>query len=162
MRLELDSLEAFEVDFEAIPFGSDNGSKGIYRPMHGKRYYIGPKPWIRLSGAHLTVISTETLVCDVAERALKSQKLGKARGRLNLTKDPGLPEQSPHVQFDRPGATARPDEERVSALAREILAANENAIVIANGTEMEKGKRLSRSKEQRVGTGLRTRISTLS
>ena len=135
MRLDLNGLETFYVDFETTPFGTDNTPTAAYRGTHGHRYHVGPKAWITASApAHLTVVTTETLVCDVAERALLKSNDGRNLAfRLNLTELPGIYPIKIPTYLD-----TRAKKKGVSALASEILASNQNAIVIANGTKQDR------------------------
>ena len=41
MQVDLDEVEAIDVDYEAIPFGCDQKGRGIYSPQHGKRFSWG-------------------------------------------------------------------------------------------------------------------------
>jgi hypothetical protein len=153
MRLNLDSLEPVCVDFQAIPFGNDQvGAKGIYRPTNGTKFYLGPKEWLGMSGStQLTIITTESLVCEIADKAIR---MGRKRiaGRLNLTNLPGIyPIKVPAVcearaAADGGGKKAKvPAKEKVSALVEEILGSSQNAIVIADGVS-------DRVKSERVYT----------
>src|SRR5215204_4772759 len=110
------------------------GAKGIYRPKHGAKFYLGPKDWLGMSrSTHLTIITTESLMCEIADKAIRKGRKQIA-GRLNLTNLPGIyPIKVPAV-FETRAAADRPGEkEKVSALVEEILDSNQNAIVIADG-----------------------------
>jgi hypothetical protein len=143
MRIDLDALDPVQVNFDAIPFGFDNTPTGIYRREHGKLYYVGAKPWIAETGAHQTVLTTEVAVLEATKMAIrKLQQKGKTiRDPLALRLDevpPIFPVRVPLVLDRRAGAN-RPDGERVSALTREILSANKDALVIADGTRDVEG-----------------------
>jgi hypothetical protein len=144
MRLDLNALEPIQVDFDAIPFGYDNSKTGIYRQRHGEKYYLGPKPWLTENRAEFTFLTTESLVESVIQGAFqKIWERGHA-GRRLITKlaldqvPPIYPVKIP-VQFDRRAAADRPDGKRISALAAEIVADNNNGLVIADGVEGVEG-----------------------
>jgi hypothetical protein len=138
MRSDVNVLEPIQVDFDAIPFGYDNSKSGIYRQRNGDKYYLGPKSWLTENRAEFTFLTTESLVESVIERAFyKIWERGHA-GRRLITKlaldqvPPIYPVKIP-VQFDRRAAADRHDGNRISALATEIVADNENGLVIADG-----------------------------
>ena len=140
MRLNLDFLEPVAVDFDAIPFGYDNSRTGIYRQRHGDKYYVGAKPWLLDNPAEFTFLTTESLVEKVIVGALQKIWASGRAGRRLLAKfaldhvPPIYPVKIP-VQFDRRAAADRPDGNRISFLAAELLAGNDNALVIADGVE---------------------------
>jgi hypothetical protein len=136
MLLDLAGLEPVRVDFDAIPFGNDPpGGRGIYREKAGETYYIGAKEWLRSSSAHLTVLTTEKLVCDAVEKAIKVKT--RFAGRLDLTNAPGIyPIRVPVVIDARAGAD-QDGKEKVSALVLEILSRNDNAVVISDGVSRD-------------------------
>jgi hypothetical protein len=140
MRLDLNALEPIQVDFDAIPFGYDNSKTGIYRQRHGDKYYLGPKPWLTENRAEFTFLTTESLVEKVIEGAFQKLWASCRAGRRLITKfaldhvPPIYPVKIP-VQFDRRAAADRPDGNRISALAAEIVADNNNGLVIADGVE---------------------------
>jgi hypothetical protein len=112
MRLNLDSLELVYVDFQAIPFGNDQvGAKGIYRPTHGTKFYLGPKEWLGMSrSTHLTIITTESLMCEIADKAIRKGRK-RIAGRLNLTNLPGIyPIQVPAVCDTRAPCETKPSD----------------------------------------------------
>jgi hypothetical protein len=144
MRLDLNALEPIQVDFDAIPFGYDNSKTGIYRQRHGEKYYLGPKRWLTENRAELTFLTTESLVESVIEGAFHKLWARGHAGRRLITKlaldqvPPIYPVKIP-VQFDRRAAADRPDGNRISALATEIVADNENGLMIADGVEGVEG-----------------------
>ena len=144
MRLDLNVLEPIQVDFDAIPFGYDNSKTGIYRQRHGDRYFLGPKPWLTENRAEFTFLTTESLVERVIEGAFHKLWAKGHAGRRLITKlaldqvPPIYPVKIP-VQFDRRAAADRPDGKRISALAAEIVADNNNGLVIADGVEGVEG-----------------------
>ena len=140
MRLDLNALEPIQVDFDAIPFGYDNSKTGIYRQRHGDRYYLGPKPWLSENRAEFTFLTTESLVEKVIQGAFQKLWASGHVGRRLITKfaldqvPPIYPVKIP-VQFDRRAAADRPGGNRISALAADVLADNDNGLVIADGVE---------------------------
>jgi hypothetical protein len=140
MRLDLNALEPIQVDFDAIPFGYDNSKTGIYRQRHGDRYYLGPKPWLGENRAEFTFLTTESLVEKVIQGAFQKLWASGHVGRRLITKfaldqvPPIYPVKIP-VQFDRRAAADRPGGNRISALAADVLADNDNGLVIADGVE---------------------------
>jgi hypothetical protein len=140
MRLDLNVLEPIQVDFDAIPFGYDNSKTGIYRQRNGDKYYLGPKPWLTDNRAEFTFLTTESLVESVIQGAFQKIWATGRPGRRLLTKfaldqvPPIYPVKIP-VQFDRRAAADRPDGNRISALAAELVADNENGLVIADGVD---------------------------
>ena len=122
------------MNFDAIPFGNDNKPTGIYNGKHGKRYHVGPKPWLSGTSAHLTFVTTEALTAEVIEAALRRGK-GSRLVRVDLRDVPGVyPIKVPTFIDPRAGAD-NAEGERVSVLAREIMEAGENAIVISDGVK---------------------------
>jgi hypothetical protein len=140
MRLNLGALEPVAVDFDAISFGYDNSRTGIYRQRHGDKYYVGPKPWLAANPAEFTFLTTESLVEKVIGGTLQKIWASGRPGRRLLAKfaldhvPPIYPVKIP-VQFDRRAAADRPGGHRVSLLAAELLAGNDNALVIADGVK---------------------------
>jgi len=140
MRLDLNVLEPIQVDFDAIPFGYDNSKTGIYRQRHGDKYYLGPKPWLTENRAQFTFLTTESLVEKIIEGAFHKLWVRGHAGRRLITKlaldqvPPIYPVKIP-VQFDRRAAADRPGGNRISALAADILADNDNGLVIADGVD---------------------------
>jgi hypothetical protein len=128
MRLDIATLDSVEVNFDAIPFGYDNSQSGIYRRRHGDRYYVGPKPWLIENSAEFTFLTTESLVARVIERASH-----RPVTKFILDQVPPIYPVKVPVQLDRRAAADRTHQRRVSALAAEIAANNDNAIVLADG-----------------------------
>ena len=96
-----------------------------------RAYYMGPRPWLSACSAHLTFVTTEALVADVIEGALRKSRM-RDPIRLDLTNVPDVYPIRVPVLIDRRAAADQTGSERVSELAREILAANEQALVIAD------------------------------
>jgi hypothetical protein len=132
MRLNLDDLEPVDVSYDAIPFGFDHSGKGIYAAENGRRFYLGAQNWLEDCKARLTFLTTETLVSRVLVRALANLIVLD----LNLCCDL-FPIEVPLVIDKRAGAN-QTGKLKISALADEILGANANAIVIANGVARTK------------------------
>jgi len=139
MRIQLDKLDRVEVDCDAIPFGHDNvatanGSKtGIYRKMHGSVFYLGAKEWLKHSGTHWAFLTTERLVTEVIDKAY-----GKIPKRLMALRLENMPDIYPiriPIFLDLRAAANRTDKQKISILAKEILEANANAVVVADGVD---------------------------
>ena len=128
MRLDLTELQPFEVDYDRIPYGQDNpNAKGIYRGRHGKRYYIGTKPWLSENSFRKVFLTTEDVVANVIERAT-----GRGPFRLDLDHMDGLFPISVPFYPDR-RAKADRGERYISELATEIRRANKTAIIVGDG-----------------------------
>jgi hypothetical protein len=134
MRVALDELELWEVDYAAIPFGHDQPGKGIYSAKDGRRFYLGVQDWLMSCNTRLTFLTTEALVARVLAQ-LYEAKLGKRLIALDLYARCKLfPIEIPLV-IDRRAAADRHEKTKVSALAAEILRDHPNAILIANGSD---------------------------
>jgi hypothetical protein len=131
-------LDEIIVDFNSIPFGYDRSNTGIYRQRHGDKYFIGPKPWLTDNPADFTFLTTESLVAKVIEGAFQKileRSHAAHREVMSLVIDqvpPIYPVKIP-VEFDQRAAADRRGGDRISALARQIVAENETALVIADG-----------------------------
>jgi hypothetical protein len=133
MRLDLSKLDAVEMNYEAIPFGNDNTSSGIYRRRDGKKYYIAARQWPFVSTTKWAFLTTENLMTDIVFQVYEKQ-YGKNNPlvRLDLDHLPGLyPIQVP-IYIDKRSVADR-HQPKVSQLAREIVDADANAVVISNG-----------------------------
>ena len=136
MRLALTSLKPYHVDYERFKYGQDNPyatASGIYRPKHGQAYYIGLKPWLSQMGdAVPTFLTTEEVVAQTIKKAY-----GKRLLSLELDNLPGIFPIKVQVFIDRRAKSDRvlAEELNVSALAREILEADKNAVVISDGVK---------------------------
>ncbi|MGH1570717.1 hypothetical protein ACRAWG_08690 [Methylobacterium sp. P31] len=135
MRLDLRTLSQVDVDFAAIPFGSDQDEEGIYRRKHGERYFIGPRPWISATTAHVTFLTTEQIVTEVIDTTLKKSPGVADPFRLDLIDLPGIYPIRIPAFIDKRAAADRAGDRRVSALAEEILQGNSNAVVVSDGTK---------------------------
>lgn len=135
MRLDLGTLRPASVDFAAIPFGNDRNPSGLYWQKDKARYFIGPKPWISATTAHLTFLTTERVVTEVIETALRRSRGVRDPFRLDLTDLPGVYPISVPTCLDKRAAADRAAGRRVSELAEEILQGNSNAIVISDSTK---------------------------
>jgi hypothetical protein len=139
MRVQLDKLERVAVDCDAIPFGHDNittadgGKTGMYRAMHGKTFYLGPKQWLAHAGTNWTFLTTEKLVTDVIEKLY--QKLRKSLIPLRLDQMPDIYPIKVPVFIDTRASADRPGVPKVSAIAREIMNSNGNAVVVSDGVD---------------------------
>ena len=135
MRVSLNSLEKVLVDFDAIPFGSDNSESGIYKGQNGKAFYLGVQDWLK-SMAGRNFLTTERLMTEVVRAAYRKQvKVEDGRRIVRLAclrNDPPsdlFPVTVP-ICIDK-----RANAENATELAREITEANPNAVVISNGVE---------------------------
>ena len=135
MRLELSEFRPVDVDYDAIPFGNDNTPKGIYRREHGKRFYIGIQEWPLTSNIHFTFLTTEHLMTEILMAIYRKHYSSyNPLLRLDLDHVPGIYPISVPLYIDRRAAADRSNP-KVSKLAREIVTADSNAIVISNGVE---------------------------
>ena len=131
MRLSLDALEQMEVNYDDIPFGFDQPGKGIYSAQNGKRFYLGAQDWLADCNAQTTFLTTETLISHVLIRAFSTTNLIvlDLDARCDL-----FPIEVP-LLTDKRAAADRRGKLKISALAGEILTADCDAIIIANGIE---------------------------
>jgi hypothetical protein len=135
MRVRLDKLERVAVDCDAIPFGHDNistadgGRTGMYRAMHGKTFYLGPKQWLAHAGTNWTFLTTERLVTDVIEKLY--EKMKKYLIPLRLDTMPDIYPIRVPVFIDLRAAADKPGVTKVSAIAREIMNSNSDAVVVS-------------------------------
>jgi hypothetical protein len=145
MRTDLDRLRPFDVDFDEFPFGQDNpgAERGIYRSRHGDRYFLGAKTWLGEMRARPTFLTTEVAVANVIETALAEMDTMTGRTlrseapltRLDFDRLPGIYPVDVPVYLD-PRARAdqtRKGEPGVTELAREIAAADPDAVIISDG-----------------------------
>jgi hypothetical protein len=136
MRLELTSLTPYQVDYERFRYGQDNPyatASGIYRPQHGACYYIGLKAWLFEMGKTVpTFLTTEEVAAQVIKKAY-----GQRLVSLELDDLPGIfPIKVPVFIDQRAKSDREQDEElNVSALAQEILEADESGVVITDGVK---------------------------
>ena len=156
MRLDLERLRPYAVDYETIPFGRDNpNASGIYRPRDGDRYFLGVKRWLFEMQGRPIFLTTETLVANAIEKAIgevfaevskrpediieTESRIGRnwrrrPLFRLVLDDVPGVyPINVPIFLDARARADRKDGMQGVSALAAEIAAADPNAIVISDG-----------------------------
>jgi hypothetical protein len=154
MRLNLNEFTEVKVNFDQIPFGHGHETN-IYKSQNGCSYHLGIRKW-PFGNFRIGFLTTEMLTASVVENVFKkniaherakvqshptgSQETIKTRSRrLNLTRldipDPPLLYPSKIPQFidarARANQAAKPG---VTQLAKEILGANPDAVVIANGT----------------------------
>ena len=133
MRLDLSGLQEIKFDFEAIPFGYGGTDKDIYRKCKDRLYHIGARSWLATTADCLTFLTTEAIVTEVIEKVLSQHKNRRQPLRLNLTEVPGMYPIRVPVHLDPRASADRPTGPRVSALAKEIISENANAIVISDG-----------------------------
>jgi len=128
MRLDLDALTAVAVDFDAIPFGDSRSPKCIYRRCHGDVYHVGFRAWMFTLDIPIGFLTTEQLPAGLLEALYHRQ--GQSLLRLDLDNMPGIYPVKLPVVID-----PRAKKQTVAELAREIIAKNDNARVIANHCE---------------------------
>ena len=154
MRLDLERLRPYAVDYETIPFGRDNpNADGIYRPRDGDRYFLGVKRWLFEMQARPIFLTTETVVANAIEKAIgevfaevikrpsPGERNDEGRNwsrrplfRLALDDVPGVyPIHVPLFLDARARADRKEGRQGVSALATEIAAADPNAAIISDG-----------------------------
>jgi hypothetical protein len=133
MRVKLSDLDRVVVDFDAAPFGSDRGERGIYKDMQGKAFYLGTKDWLSRETGSCNYLTTEQLMTEVV-RAVYRKKTPK-KSRL-WCKQMNPPTELFPIEVDlftdRRASTRKSEE-----LASEILDANPNAFVICNGVKKQ-------------------------
>lgn len=143
MRMDLARLRPFDVDFDRIPFGQDNpgAKRGIYRGKHGDRYFLGAKAWLGEMRARPTFLTTEVAIANVIETALAEVNAmtgHTARSeapltRLDFDRLPGIYPIDVPVYLDPRARSDSSGEASVSDLAREIHAADPEAVIISDG-----------------------------
>ena len=139
MRIDLDALTAYKVDYDRYPYGQDNpqAEKKLYMDEAGKTFYIGPQSWLSdPSRNKCTFLTTEKLVADVIQRCFEAKKQEWYHYQpllpLHLVDMPGVfPIKIPVFLDSRAGAR------KVEDLVREIRANDENGVIISNGVETE-------------------------
>ena len=132
--LDLKSLERVLVDFDKQPFGRENSIQAIYRDQHQTPYYLGIKRWPFSGSARITYLTTERFTTEAISAVYAKAK--RPMLTLQLDELPGLYPIGIPVSKDR-----RAKAQRIEELAREILASNDAAIVIANGVGQLKDDR---------------------
>jgi hypothetical protein len=139
MRIDLDALTAYKVDYDLYPYGQDNpqAEKKLFMDEAGKTFYIGPQSWLSdPSRNKCTFLTTEKLVTDVIQRCFEAKKQEWYHYQpllpLHLVDMPGVfPIKTPVFLDSRAGAR------KVEDLVREIRANDENGVIISNGVETE-------------------------
>jgi hypothetical protein len=132
--LDLSTLQRVEVDFEAQPFGLENSPESIYRIWHQRPFYLGVKRWPFASSARITYLTTEAFTTETI--AAVYQKAATPLFKLELDYLPPLYPIYVSVAKDK-----RARAQTIQELAQEILASNDNAVVIADGLREAKGER---------------------
>lgn len=139
MRTNLGTYDCFTVDYGKIPFGFDNGDQGIYKNQHGKRFYVGVKNWVAQCHTRLTFLTTEQMVADVIGQSylVRKTKEGKHNAEkhsrrspfvLTLTEVPPIYPLKVPMEIDN-----RANAQELTELCREIVQADDDALVIADG-----------------------------
>jgi hypothetical protein len=127
MRLNLSKLASVTVDCDRMPFGFDQEGKGIYRPRHGERYYLGPQTWMFDAHCQWTFLTTEDLVTEVIDAVYSKCNQSRLLIRCDLDAVGGVyPIKVPLFVDGR--AKAR----TLKHLVDEIIAARPNAKIIAD------------------------------
>ena len=141
MRMDLENLRPIEVDYDAIPFGCDNGDAGIYKTYHGKRYYVGEKEWLFSSPSDLIFLTTEGLTSEAVHRIFSTRK--RHQLFLDLEKiDAIYPIKIP-VRFEQQAKADRKVGPQISALAERLLGQSDESILIADGIKFDSDRVMS-------------------
>jgi hypothetical protein len=82
MRINFQSLQRCKVNFDAIPYGFDNGAKGIYKNHDGDEYYLGLRENIFESNIRWTILTTEKLVSRILVESYRLLNERREDGRL--------------------------------------------------------------------------------
>jgi hypothetical protein len=134
MRLKLDDLQPMEVDYEGIKFGFDQKGTGIYSVRNGDLFYLGVQDWIKKCKARLTFLTTEAVITDGIVHVYE-----KLPVREPIALDLYAPSELLPVEIDlfidKRAADDRKGSIKISGLLDEILNANPEAVIIANGTD---------------------------
>jgi hypothetical protein len=136
MRLNLATLAEIKVDYDAIPFGHDRTSTGIYRAEHGKTFYIGEKDWPFASQTRWGFLTTERLVTDVIAKIY--EKRHKHFLRVDADNLTGVYPLRVPLHYD-----TRASSRHVTELAKEIVDSNSQARVISDGVDKGVGNVLT-------------------
>ena len=120
MRLNPATLAEYKVDYDAIPFGHDRTSTGIYRAEHGKTFYIGEKDWPFASQTRWGFLTTERLVTDVIAKIY--EKRHKHFLRVDADNLTGIYPLRVPLYYD-----TRARSQKVTELAKEIVDSNSQA-----------------------------------
>jgi hypothetical protein len=139
MRIDLDGLTPYKVDFDRLPYGQDNpqADKKLYTGQAGKTFYIGPRSWLSNPSYNRSIfLTTEKLVADVIQCCFGGRKQEGIKYYtllcLELIEMPGVyPIQIPMFMDNR--ARARD----VDALVDEIRTSDPNSLIISNGANPE-------------------------
>jgi hypothetical protein len=150
MRLELREFAEVKVDFDQIPFGHGQETN-LYKKKNGRSYHLGIREWPFYF--RIGFLTTEILTASVVEEIFE-QHAGRVRAKaqvhptdleettktkLNLTRldipDPAhlYPIKIP-LFIDARARANLPQKPGITQLAKELLGANPDAVVIANGT----------------------------
>jgi hypothetical protein len=154
MRLKLKEFGEVKVDFDQIPIGHGH-EKNLYKRQNGRSYHLGIREWP--FDFRIGFLTTEMLTASVVEKVYKkdaarvrakvlmdttgSENATKTRSRrwnLNRFDIPDSPFLYPikiPLFIDVRARANQPTKSGVTELAKEIIDANPNAVVIANGTK---------------------------
>lgn len=123
MRISLCHLKEVRVDFDAIPYGFDRGESGLYKGENGKAFFLGIPSWLGL--LKWGFLTTESLVTNILGKAFETRR--KNLLRFDMDQLPGLYPIKIPLFIDK-RASAR----GAASLAQEIMANDDNAVVISN------------------------------
>jgi hypothetical protein len=132
MRLKLDDLHPQEVNYGAIPFGFDQKGTGIYSVKTGELFYLGVQEWLqscKKRKTRLTFLTTEALVTNVLIQAYEKLWV-RNQIVLDLYAPSDLFPIEVPLTIDR-----KATKQKITTLVDELLAANPNAVIIANGSD---------------------------
>ena len=150
MRLNLNEFDEVTVDFDEIPFGHGN-EKNLYKKQNGRSYHLGIREWP--FNFRIGFLTTEMLTASVVEEVFEKHAARVA----TVQTDPTRSEEATNTKLNLTGlnipdspflypikiplfidARARANQTTkpgVTQLAKEIVDANPDAVVIANGTK---------------------------
>ena len=153
MRLKLSEFDEVTVDFDEIPFGHGN-DKNLYRKQNRRSYHLGIREWP--FNFRIGFLTTEILTASVVEEVFEkhaarvatvqadptgSEEATKTRPRrvnltwLNIPDSPFLYPIKIPLFIDATARANRRTKPGVTQLAKGIVDANPDAVVIANGTK---------------------------
>jgi hypothetical protein len=125
MRSDLSRLTPVTVKFEALPFGWDNTEHGEYKGWDGRMFYIGPRDWLSRSNSRFGFLTTESVMSAIVSGALKNKRPQLLS--VDIESIPAIFPVRVPVVFD-----PRARKKDIAKLAREIVDADPNALVIAD------------------------------
>jgi hypothetical protein len=131
--IDIDELYEVKADFGAIPYSFDPKEAGMYQRMSGKSATFVQKPWFNVVRCPKVFLTTESVVVATTQSVIGADNLFLRE----IEPAAGIhPVSIPIVCDDR--AVKR----KANALVDEILASNENTVVIRNGEERKLGNKV--------------------